>query len=294
MSHPRRKQFRTAYLELTNVCNRNCPFCPGTRRTPRFMDSGLFRKLARETAPLAEVAYLHVMGEALLHPEFRPMMETAREAGLATGLTTNGTLFGHPNTEALFLGCFSQINVSLHAEVSDSELAQITGFAKELTARCPETCLNLRFWNYGRNRERTEECFQQINRTLGVECRYPEHGERTAIRLKDRLSLHFNPEFEWPSMTAPAVPGPAYCHGCRHQFAVLADGQVTACCLDRDGDIRLGNAAEEPLARILANARTNAIRRGFDAGLAVEELCKRCSYRTSLKQGASGERAELQ
>ncbi len=294
MNRPRRKQFRTAYLELTNVCNRNCPFCPGTRRAPRFMEPGLFRKLAYETVPLAEIAYLHVMGEALLHPEFRPMMETALEAGLATGLTTNGTLFNHPNAEALFLGCFRQINVSLHAGVSDSELAQITGFAKELMARRPEIYLNLRFWNYGRNRERTEECFQQINRELCVECRYPEHSGRTSIQLSKHLSLHFNQEFEWPSMTAPVVYGPAHCYGCRHQFAVLADGQVTACCLDRDGDIHLGNAAEEPLARILANARTNAVRRGFDAGIAAEELCRRCSYRTSLKPGGSGERAELQ
>ncbi len=294
MSHPRRKQFRTAYLELTNVCNRNCAFCPGTRRAPCFMETGLFRKLAFETAPLAEIAYLHVMGEALLHPDFRPMMETAMEAGLSTGLTTNGTLFDHPSAEALFLGCFKQINVSLHAGVADSELARITAFAKELMTRCPETCLNLRFWNYGQNRERTEECFQQINGALDVECRYPEHGKRTAVRLKDRLSLHFNTEFEWPSMTAPVVPGPAYCHGVRHQFAVLADGQVTACCLDHDGDIHLGNAAQEPLARILGNARTHAVRRGFDAGLAVEELCKRCPYRTTLKQAAAGERAESQ
>ncbi len=292
MSRPRRKQFRTAYLELTNVCNRKCAFCPGTARAPRFMDPGLFRKLASETAPLAEIAYLHVMGEAILHPEFRPMMETALEAGLSTGLTTNGTLFRHPNAEALFLGCFRQVNVSLHSAVTDAELAEITAFAKELLTRSPEVFLNLRFWNYGQNRDRTVECFQQINRDLYVECRYPEHGGRISIQLNERISLHFNREFEWPSMTAPILPGPAYCHGCRHQFAVLADGQVSACCLDRNGDIELGNASEAPLARILSNARTHAVRRGFDAGLAVEELCKRCSFRTTLKQGGSGKRTE--
>ena len=43
------------------------------------MDPFLFRRLAKETAPLAEIAYLHVMGEALLHPEFPSLMETALE-----------------------------------------------------------------------------------------------------------------------------------------------------------------------------------------------------------------------
>ncbi|MGN0872316.1 MAG: radical SAM protein, partial [Victivallales bacterium] len=58
----RRKAFRAAYLELANVCNGNCAFCPGTTREPCFMDPFLFRRLAEETAPLAEIAYLHVMG----------------------------------------------------------------------------------------------------------------------------------------------------------------------------------------------------------------------------------------
>lgn len=77
------------------------------------MDPFLFRRLAEETAPLAEIAYLHVMGEALLHPEFPSLMETALEHHLMTGLTTNGTLFDTPNAEALFCGCFRQVNVSL-------------------------------------------------------------------------------------------------------------------------------------------------------------------------------------
>ena len=183
----RRKAFRAAYLELTNVCNGNCAFCPGTTREPCFMDPFLFRRLAEETAPLAEIAYLHVMGEALLHPEFPSLMETALEHHLMTGLTTNGTLFDTPNAEALFCGCFRQVNVSLHAGITNEKLEQVIGFTKEAFRRVPGLYVNYRFWNIGEAEERTKECLALIEDRFGVHCIYPELPEHSSQNLLKRL-----------------------------------------------------------------------------------------------------------
>ena len=60
---------------------------------------------------------------------------------------------------------------------------------------------------------------------------------------------------------------------------VLADGLVTACCLDRDGAIRLGDANTESLRTILSGGRANAMRRALVKGEASEELCRHCAYR---------------
>ena len=281
----RRRSFRAAYLELTNVCNGSCAFCPGTTREPCFMEPRLFRRLAAETASLAEIAYLHVMGEALLHPEFPSLMETALEFHLATGLTTNGTLFGTPNAEALFCGCFRQVNVSLHAGITNENLEQVVCFTKEAFRRVPELYINYRFWNIGEAEERTKECLAFIEERFGVPCRYPERAEHVSQNLVNRLSLNFDTSFRWPDLSAPAVPEPAFCHGIRNQFAVLADGRVTACCLDRNGDIELGDANRESLREILSNSRSNAMRRAFRDGYAAEELCRHCSYRIQRFRG---------
>lgn len=254
------------------------------------MDPFLFRRLAEETAPLAEIAYLHVMGEALLHPEFPSLMETALEHHLMTGLTTNGTLFDTPNAEALFCGCFRQVNVSLHAGITNEKLEQVIGFTKEAFRRVPGLYVNYRFWNIGEAEERTKECLALIEDRFGVHCIYPELPEHSSQNLLKRLYLNFDTSFTWPDLSAPPVPEPAFCHGIRNQFAVLADGQVTACCLDHNGDIELGDANQDSLRKILSNARSNAMRRAFQEGRASEELCRHCTYRVQrfgFRQGMS-------
>ena len=61
--------FKKAYLEITNVCNLSCSFCPGTARAPRFLPPEDFAVLAGRLQGHAQFLYLHLMGEPLLHPQ---------------------------------------------------------------------------------------------------------------------------------------------------------------------------------------------------------------------------------
>ena len=54
--------FKRIYLEVTNVCNLRCSFCPGTVRAPRFLSAAEFRRLSAKLRPYTEYLYLHVMG----------------------------------------------------------------------------------------------------------------------------------------------------------------------------------------------------------------------------------------
>ena len=47
---------KRAYVEITNICNLRCDFCPGTERTGRFMLPEEFRVLAEKLRPY--VSYL--------------------------------------------------------------------------------------------------------------------------------------------------------------------------------------------------------------------------------------------
>ena len=68
---------KRAYVEITNVCNLHCAFCPGTRRPARFMAPEEFRTAARRLRPHVSYLYLHVMGEPLLHPQLGELLELA-------------------------------------------------------------------------------------------------------------------------------------------------------------------------------------------------------------------------
>ena len=81
---------KKVYLEIGNICNLSCAFCPGTRRRPRMLSLEEFTLLAQKIRPHAQYLYFHLMGEPLLHPllgEFLKIaglrgysMETARKA----------------------------------------------------------------------------------------------------------------------------------------------------------------------------------------------------------------------
>ena len=47
-------QLKKVYLEITNVCNQRCDFCPGTRRPQGFLSPEDFSVLAQKLRPHTE------------------------------------------------------------------------------------------------------------------------------------------------------------------------------------------------------------------------------------------------
>ena len=46
--------FNRAYIEITNLCNFHCDFCPGTTRPPMAMRLSDFRTAAEKLRPLTD------------------------------------------------------------------------------------------------------------------------------------------------------------------------------------------------------------------------------------------------
>lgn len=84
-------------LEVTNECNFSCPHCPrndlNKGRSIGFMDLGVFRKIAHESAGRVTVIKVFGLGEPALHPELDSMMHILRINKIRSVLYTNGTLF---------------------------------------------------------------------------------------------------------------------------------------------------------------------------------------------------------
>ena len=111
----------------------------------------------------------------------------------------------------------------------------------------------------------------KVNRNVDV-------GSIKSKKIWNRLSLHFDSRFEWPSLDTPLVGDKGTCHGLKGHIGILADGTVVPCCLDKEGQIPLGNCLTQSLGSILMSERAVNMRKGFDNGVLVEELCRHCSY----------------
>ena len=274
--------FKRAYVEITDVCNLACSFCPGTGRPARFMSPAEFRTLAEKLRPHTGYLYLHVMGEPLLHPALGELLAVAGELGFRVCLTTNGTLLPAAGRTLLDAACLHKVSVSLHSfEGNDrrDDLAAYLDSVVEFCAAASErgVICALRLWNEGGANRRNGEIEDLLSRRLGADVgALPRDGNGNR-RLGERLYLESAEKFDWPDPAAPERQT-QFCHALTQQIAVLCDGTVVPCCLDGEGRIPLGNLLERELDEILASPRAEAVRRGFASRRPAEELCRRCGY----------------
>ncbi|MBE6051179.1 MAG: radical SAM protein [Clostridium sp.] len=86
------KKFKRVYVEITNVCNLSCSFCPKTKRKYKFLDVDSYKKVLESLKPYTQYIYFHLMGEPLLNPNLEEFLNIAYEEGFKVNITTNGTL----------------------------------------------------------------------------------------------------------------------------------------------------------------------------------------------------------
>ena len=272
------KRFRKIYLEISNLCNLRCAFCPGTRRPGHIMTEAEISFLLPKLRPYSDFLYFHLMGEPLLHPNLHTFLRLAGEMGFKVILTTNGTLLKKQQDLLLSAPALHKVNISLHAfEANDLSvpfreyLEDCFSFGKAAEGR---VLVTYRLWNQGGQDAKNQEILQTMADVFPA----PWATDRRGTRIADRVFLEYGDKFDWPDLTAPEGGQGVFCHGLRDQLGVLCDGTVVPCCLDHEGDIALGNLFHQDLEEILASPRAKAIYDGFSRRTATEELCRRCGY----------------
>ncbi len=271
--------FNRAYVEITDVCNLACSFCPGTRRPAGYMRPEDFRLLAEKLRGHTAYLYLHVMGEPLLHPQLEEILAIARQLDFRVCITTNGTLLprrGHA------LAGVHKVSVSLHSFEGNDRAEGLEPRIFPGGGLLPAG---------GRRGHPVRPAPVEQRRTGPAQRRdagfpAPKLGrDVTALptdrlgnrRLAEHMFLEPAEKFDWPDPAAPDS-GTEFCHGLRQQIAVLCDGTVVPCCLDSEGRLALGNLHRQELAEILASPRATAMATGFSRRQPSEELCRRCGY----------------
>ncbi len=277
--------YARVYVEITNICNRQCSFCPGTVRPPRRMSMAEFETVTDRLRGVTEYLYYHVMGEPLTHPLLPDFIRHAKAQGFRSAITTNGTLLPTRGRALIEAGVY-KVNISVHSfeegdsAARDAYLDGILDFAEAASAR--GVLVVLRLWNLD---EQGRPLGGDNDHTLArLRERFPDEGNTPwkhsarGARLKDKLHLEYGDRFEWPDMAAAQQGDQVFCYGLKDHFAILCDGRVVPCCLDREGAITLGNLFDTPITTILTSDRAMRMREGFCRRQATEELCRRCGY----------------
>ena len=271
-------RFRKVYLEISNICNLSCRFCPGTRRPKKALTEEELSVLRPKLRPYTDFLYFHLMGEPLLHPKLERFLEMAGNYGFKAILTTNGTLLKKQQEMLLRSPALHKINISLHAfEANDltvpfaQYLADCFAFGKASNGK---KLVVYRLWNQGGENKQNEEILDTMHSFFPTEW----VRERLGTRIAHRTYLEYGDKFDWPDLTAPEGSQKIFCYGLRDQIGVLCDGTVVPCCLDHDGELALGNLHKQSLEEILESPRAKAIFQGFQNRTAPEELCRKCGY----------------
>ena len=162
------KRFQKVYLEISNVCNLKCSFCPGTKRKPHVMTEEAFTSLLPKLRPWTDYLYFHLMGEPLCHPQLEVFLNHAGAHGFRVILTTNGTLLGKRQEMLLASPALHKLNISLHAfEANDlavpfqQYLQDCFAFGKAAEGK---KLIVYRLWNQGGADEKNNEILETLEK----------------------------------------------------------------------------------------------------------------------------------
>lgn len=260
---------RQALVEIVRRCNLRCPLCPVgnslARRLPD-MSGDTFRRIVDRVASSLESMTLHNYGEPLLHPQAGAFIRYAKEAGIGrVALTTNGNQLPLSLAEDLIESGLDSIRFSVDTADADAyRRYRVGGDLSRVLA-------NIRLLADARARRGAAgpaiEAQAMLMRTTEA---HTDTFERVLLGAgADRVRWKtFNPLMSGEDLlgrgTAFVPLTPAYrrqedlaprpaatraemrlCRWPWDRLVVLADGTVTPCCHDYNGEFPLGSGADE-------------------------------------------------
>ena len=285
-------QFKKIYFEIGNICNLQCTFCPEVDRAKFQIELQAFQKVLKQIKPLTERVCFHLMGEPTAHPNFHALVKTAEEMQVPVEITTNGTMLNESITQALLNSTIVQVNFSLQSYFDNfpqkdpnTYLNKIFEFTHRAFKARPDLYINYRLWNLGEgDQTQNESTLLKIENEFNASInRNVDLGFRKSKKVTQRLYLHFDQRFEWPSLSGPVKSTQGTCYGSRDHIGIHANGDVVPCCLDKEAILNMGNIYEDGIESILESPRFQSIKSGFEAGELRQALCQRCDYVTRFK-----------
>ena len=276
------------HLELTNLCNASCIFCPYQyqERATGFMSDEVFAKAVDDYVQIngGSVGLTPIVGDALIDPKFLDRVHFLSSLPEIDRifLTTNAILLDKHGIKEVLTSGLTTINIST------------SGFEKESYKRI------YRSPAYGRMKDNVTQLVEE-NEKLGSPvnisiCLRTDRPLGEVMRDPDfQPILEHNPtiDFAWSyrsvggRITRKALPEAMKfrkvpekrepCGSLYNGAMVLIDGTVVACAciaaMDAVPDLRIGNVMENDLREIWTGEATRQLRDQFRTGGSLNPTC---------------------
>jgi len=274
-------KFYRIYIELTNVCGLRCSFCPTKALPNTTMDLEFFESVIKEAKGFTREIACHVVGDPLTLSNLDAYLDIIDKYKMKAMLTTSGYFMKKHTSETLFHPAVKQINVSLNAFNKNDTSITFEQYMQPILKLCHEKIkqkkelfINLRMWNLDEIMSEVkfnQELFDMLEKEFDIilDLKSLDPKEKKSIRLDNKVLLHFDNYFEWPSLKNKNY-GHGTCQGLDSHIGILANGDVIPCCLDNDAVMKLGNIKEQTLKEIVHGNRAT------DMGLKWGNVQKRC------------------
>jgi radical SAM protein with 4Fe4S-binding SPASM domain len=251
-------------VEPTNCCNFNCSFCVGKQQMKRpkgYMDFNLFKEICIQAYNIGVkgIRFLR-WGEPLLHPNILEMVKLAKEYGMLTHITTNGSKLD--NNMIVNLNMYLDSIIISMQGTNEREYKTFRGNNYEKILKNIEHYKELRD-------SCNDETYIIISTTI------TDESKEEIKAFKDRMLLYADDVsigYTWfkrlenkepvKDLIERAKKLPHYfkCQEVMVKLSIDWDGTVSPCCLDYDQQLTVGNIKNNTLMELWESEQTKAIR----------------------------------
>jgi len=271
-------------LELTNHCNSNCTMCPRNAMTRPLthMDTRLAKRLIDEVSEEGVNAlWLFNIGESLLHPDFFEILEHCRtkEIDGTLWLSSNGQNLDSPTRVKILDFPVDILNISVNA-MSEEAYAKVSPKLDFHTIRHNILSFVSEKQRSGRARPLVRVQMVEVPHVVDeIEAFKREYADKADILSINKLEV-FSQNVDSLSNTSAVVKNAkiARCNRLeRNDFFVMADGRITCCATDFNGEHDLGNAADGSIKEIFTGDKYERLMTAYEGGSLHElEICSTC------------------
>jgi len=278
-------------IEPTNFCNYKCEFCPinrGLKRKKGYMTLENFKKIIDEIKGKKDYIYMNFAGEPTLNRDVWKFARYARDNGIKSMISTNGSLLHTFTAEEILSSGLDRLLIAIDGASPETYVKyrqSLSGqnFFGQVIENVKWLChekskwkgespiMQVQFVVFKQNQHEAE-IMKQICYELGVDClaiKTPSFsfGQQTEVQINKEL---YAPDEKYARKKQKRI----FCYWL-WQGVILWNGDVTTCCYDYEGHHKVGNVfSDGGFWKVWNSKRFNLMRKQVLKG--KPKLCQNC------------------